>query len=155
MVRCPHVVRSGTLHRVALNVLFAKTCQFIILFLVKILKLKIFYFEILHLIHFRNRFLPLNCGLVIEAALPQIYIHIILGSVYCEFYICTRKPEKMTHLIKAHGTEFVYFSCVVGTGDRSACVDVRPQPRSLFEHFWVLLILKKCIESSVNMIICH
>lgn len=52
------------------------------------------------------------------------------------------KAKNGSDLIKAHGTQFVYFACVVRTRDWSACVDVRPQPRSLFEHFWVLLILR-------------
>lgn len=46
-----------------------------------------------------------------------------------------------TYFFKAHGTEFVYFACVLRTGDGSACIDMRPEPRCLFEHLWVLLVL--------------
>lgn len=46
-----------------------------------------------------------------------------------------------SYFFKAHGTEFVYFACVLRTGDGSACIDVRPKPRCLFEHLWVLLVL--------------
>lgn len=46
-----------------------------------------------------------------------------------------------TYFFKAHGTEFVYFACVLRTGNGSACIDVRPEPRCLFEHLWVLLVL--------------
>lgn len=54
----------------------------------------------------------------------------------------TAQTDGGSDRVEAHGTEFVYFVFVVGAGDRSACIDVRPQPRSLFEHFLVLLILR-------------
>ena len=49
--------------------------------------------------------------------------------------------QRETYFFKAHGTEFVYFACVLRTGDGSACIDMRPEPRRLFEHLWVLLVL--------------
>lgn len=55
----------------------------------------------------------------------------------------TRESERGAYFFKAHGTEFVYFACVFRTGNRSASVDVRPEPRRLFEHLWVLLVLWK------------
>lgn len=51
------------------------------------------------------------------------------------------KKLKDTYFFKAHGTQFVYFACVLRTGDGSACIDMRPEPRCLFEHLWVLLVL--------------
>ncbi len=51
------------------------------------------------------------------------------------------KKLRDTYFFKAHGTEFVYFACVLRTGDGSACIDMRPEPRCLFEHLWVLLVL--------------
>lgn len=51
------------------------------------------------------------------------------------------KKQRQTYFFKAHGTEFVYFTCVFWTGNRSACVDVRPESCCLFEHLWVLLVL--------------
>lgn len=61
-----------------------------------------------------------------------------------------RKKEGNVYFFKAHGTEFVYFACVFWTGNRSACVDVRPEPRRLFEHLWVLLVLWKTQQRSIN-----
>lgn len=54
-----------------------------------------------------------------------------------------RERERNAYFFKAHGTEFVYFACVFRTGNRSARVDVRPEPGRLFEHLWVLLVLWK------------
>lgn len=52
-----------------------------------------------------------------------------------------REREKVAYFLKAHGTEFVYFACVLGTGNRGACINMRPEPRRLFEHLLVLLVL--------------
>lgn len=54
-----------------------------------------------------------------------------------------QQKQKLRHayFFKAHGTEFVYFACVLRTGNRSACINMRPQPRRLFEHLLVLLVL--------------
>lgn len=57
---------------------------------------------------------------------------------------CTAGEEdslRYTYFFKAHGTQFVYFACVLQNGDGSACIDMRPEPRCLFEHLWVLLVL--------------
>lgn len=51
------------------------------------------------------------------------------------------KKFRDSYFFKAHGTEFVYFACVLRTRDGSSCIDVRPEPRCLFEHLWVLLVL--------------
>lgn len=48
-----------------------------------------------------------------------------------------------TYFVKAHGTEFVYFAFVFRTRDRSASINMRPQPSSLFEHLRILFILKE------------
>lgn len=72
---------------------------------------------------------------------PQYYKH-------CD----ETKSETGSDLIEAHGEQFVYFTCVVGTRDGSACIDVRPQPCSLFEHFLVLLILRMQRESTVSSV---
>ena len=68
---------------------------------------------------------------------PHRQMIIVLYEEYSQI-----KAENGSDLIEAHGTQFVYFACVVRTRDWSACVDVRPQLCSLFEHFWVLLILR-------------
>lgn len=47
----------------------------------------------------------------------------------------------VTHFVKAHGTEFVYFACVLWAGGGGAGVHVRPESGRLFEHLWILLIL--------------
>lgn len=62
------------------------------------------------------------------------------------------KSETGSDLIEAHGKQFLYFTCVVGTRDRGACIDVRPQPCSLFEHFLVLLILRMQRESTLSSV---
>lgn len=56
------------------------------------------------------------------------------------FCTCT-KVARVAYFFEAHGTEFVYFACVLGTGNGSACINMRPEPRRLFEHLLVLLVL--------------
>lgn len=51
------------------------------------------------------------------------------------------KKNYSSYFFKSHGTEFVYFECVLQTGNRSSCIDVRPELRRLFEHVWILLVL--------------
>lgn len=52
-----------------------------------------------------------------------------------------KKKNYSSYFFKSHGTEFVYFECVLQTGNRSSCIDVRPELRRLFEHVWILLVL--------------
>ena len=47
-----------------------------------------------------------------------------------------------THFVEAHGTEFIYFAGVLWTRHRSPSVHMGPEPSRLFEHLWVLLILR-------------
>lgn len=63
-----------------------------------------------------------------------------------------KQSETGSDLIEAHGKQFLYFTCVVGARDGSACIDVRPQPRSLFEHFLVLLILRTQRENTASSV---
>lgn len=68
------------------------------------------------------------------------------ADLFCESFTSRFKAGETrfrdAYFFKAHGTEFVYFACVLRTGDGSACVDVRPESRCLFKHLWILLVLR-------------
>lgn len=68
----------------------------------------------------------------------------MLITEHCKFPIMDGSlVSSSTYFVEAHGTEFVYFACVFRTRDGSASVNMRPQPSGLFEHLWILFILKE------------